>query len=62
MIKFPKYTRPIVTMACGSGHILAVTENHELFSWGCGSYGALGFGTREDIWEPRQLIINKGEE
>lgn len=63
VIKFPKFTRPISSMACGSAHILAVTEAWELFTWGCGNYGALGFGSREDIWEPRhlELFMEDGE-
>jgi hypothetical protein len=30
-----------------------------MFSWGCGQYGALGFGKRDDIWEPTRLEIFK---
>jgi len=26
VIKFPKYTRPITLLACGSAHILAMTD------------------------------------
>lgn len=58
-IKFPKHTKPIVAVACGSAHVLAINEQHEMFSWGFGQYGALGFGTRDDIWEPRRLIIKR---
>lgn len=52
VIKLPKYTRPIKVISCGSAHALALTDMGDLYSWGCGSYGALGFGLREDINEP----------
>jgi len=48
-IIFPKLTSKIKITACGSSHILALTENGDLYSWGSGSYGALGFGSRDDI-------------
>lgn len=62
VIKFPKYTRPIQLVACGSSHILALTEELELFSWGCGNYGALGLGTRDDVHLPTKIIILKKEQ
>jgi len=36
---------------------LALTIEQEMFSWGAGNYGALGFGYREDVTVPRQLDI-----
>ena len=33
---------PIVQVAAGQGHVLALTIDYEMFSWGQG--GALGFG------------------
>jgi alpha-tubulin suppressor-like RCC1 family protein len=31
-----------------------------MFSWGCGGYGALGFGNRLDVAEPKKLeIVNQ---
>jgi alpha-tubulin suppressor-like RCC1 family protein len=39
-----KIDKSIMSVACGSAHILALTDNFKLFSWGVGSYGALGFG------------------
>lgn len=40
---------------------MAITENYELFTWGNGEYGALGFGTRDNILEPRHLVIEKND-
>jgi alpha-tubulin suppressor-like RCC1 family protein len=57
VITFPKFTEQIATMACGLSHCLAITSTMRLFSWGNGSYGALGFGSLEDQVEPRELVI-----
>jgi alpha-tubulin suppressor-like RCC1 family protein len=52
VIKFPRLTRPIISLACGSGHILAITDNYSLYSWGCGANAALGFGSKIDVPNP----------
>ena len=41
--------------------MLAITNKNELYTWGMGEYGALGFGTREDILQPRHLNIQRNE-
>ena len=56
-IKFPRFTKPIVCVSAGSAHVLALTLDQEMFSWGEGSYGALGFGSREDVCSPRRLDL-----
>jgi hypothetical protein len=30
-----------------------------MFSWGTGSYAALGFGSRENVKLPRELLLNE---
>ena len=57
VIKFPRLTRPIISLACGSGHILAITDNYSLYSWGCGANAALGFGSKIDVPNPKLLRI-----
>ena len=34
----------IVDIACGTGHNLALSELHRVFSWGTGCQGELGIG------------------
>jgi len=58
-IQFPKFTEPVREMACGQAHILAVTQANSMYSWGNGSYGALGFGNREDVFTPRHLKVQQ---
>lgn len=35
----------VVQIACGAKHALALTNNGELYSWGCNSEGQLGLGS-----------------
>jgi len=37
----------ITSIACGSFHTLALTENGDVLSWGCGYYGQLGLGNNK---------------
>lgn len=59
IIKFPMFTRPIVSVACGFYHTLALSIDYEMYSWGNGSYGALGFGMDKDhnVTSPTKLEI-----
>ena len=38
----------IRTVACGSWHILALSHEGLVFSWGCNAYGQLGTGDKLD--------------
>jgi alpha-tubulin suppressor-like RCC1 family protein len=44
----------IVKMACGSHHILALTGDGKVYSWGSGSEGSLGHGAYQDESVPRK--------
>lgn len=59
IIKFPMFTKPIVSVACGFYHTLALSIDYEMYSWGNGSYGALGFGMDKDhnVTTPTKLEI-----
>lgn len=57
-IKFPKFTKPLVSVSCGSAHVLVLTIDNVMYSWGDGSYGALGFNSRDSIYAPRKLEIH----
>jgi len=54
-IRFPRWTKPIQKLSCGSAHVLALSVDGSLYSWGSGAYGSLGFGSREDIIFPAKL-------
>jgi alpha-tubulin suppressor-like RCC1 family protein len=42
-------------IACGSHHILALTSNGKVYSWGDGSWGKLGHGSETEEWLPRPI-------
>jgi len=56
-VKFPRFTKPIICVSAGSAHVLALTLEQEMFSWGEGSYGALGFGSADDVCSPKRLDL-----
>eukprot|EP00824_Muranothrix_gubernata_P020693 TRINITY_DN4136_c0_g1_i1.p1 TRINITY_DN4136_c0_g1~~TRINITY_DN4136_c0_g1_i1.p1 ORF type:complete len:700 (+),score=115.76 TRINITY_DN4136_c0_g1_i1:59-2101(+) len=47
--------RRIIYIASGSRHSVALTENYELFTWGCGANGQLGHGHQSDVDSPRRV-------
>ena len=42
-------------MACGGYHAAALDASGGLFAWGEGAFGALGFGSRASLAEPRRV-------
>ena len=48
-------------MACGSTHVLAVTNEHEVFAWGNGDDGRLGLGSSESHPTPQEVRNNSEE-
>lgn len=61
VIQFERFALPIEQVACGQAHILAVNSNGQLYSWGQGHYGALGFGDTWDKRSPTELQIKVDE-
>lgn len=45
----------IVSIAAGQGGSVAVTAGGKLYTWGSGSFGALGHGDSKDQWAPKQV-------
>lgn len=43
------------SIACGSHHILALTTEGKVYSWGDGSWGKLGHGSETEEWMPRLI-------
>ncbi|CAG5116155.1 unnamed protein product [Candidula unifasciata] len=50
----------VVQVSCGSAHILAVTNDHEVFSWGRGDGGRLGLGNCEPTTSPQPVVVPEG--
>ncbi|XP_020588013.1 ultraviolet-B receptor UVR8 [Phalaenopsis equestris] len=49
---------PVKMVATGAEHSAAVTEDGDLFGWGWGRYGNLGFGDRNDRLVPEKVSIH----
>ncbi|KAM9320673.1 serine/threonine-protein kinase Nek8 [Gastrophryne carolinensis] len=47
----------IVHVSCGASHVLAVSNEKEVFSWGRGDNGRLGLGSQESHNSPQQVAI-----
>jgi alpha-tubulin suppressor-like RCC1 family protein len=53
-IQFEKFCNPVVSVACGSAHILVLTMAGEMYSWGDEKNGCLGHEDESyDAWKPR---------
>uniref|UniRef100_A0AAY5EHL4 Serine/threonine-protein kinase Nek8 n=1 Tax=Electrophorus electricus TaxID=8005 RepID=A0AAY5EHL4_ELEEL len=47
----------LVQVSCGASHVLAVTNEREVFSWGRGNSGRLGLGTQDTHNSPQQVSV-----
>ena len=59
VVNFPRFCPKIVMVSCGIGHILVLTSHYEMYSWGNGEYGALGFGTIISQPQPTKLLVKQ---
>lgn len=48
-------SKKILSVACGTQHTVAVTEEGDVYSWGRGRSGALGHGNRDDVSTPKKI-------
>ncbi|XP_045600714.1 serine/threonine-protein kinase Nek8 [Procambarus clarkii] len=48
-------------VACGSAHVVAVSVDHQVYAWGCGSNGRLGIGSRMTQLWPQHVEIQYSE-
>ncbi|XP_067833249.1 serine/threonine-protein kinase Nek9-like, partial [Heptranchias perlo] len=44
-------------VSCGDNHVVALTRNKEVFSWGCGEHGRLGLDSEEDYPYPERVNL-----
>jgi regulator of chromosome condensation len=54
MVKFPRIVKTlqnksVIRVACGGLHSVAVTEDGEVYTWGCNDDGALGRDGEENF-------------
>uniref|UniRef100_A0A667Z2T8 Serine/threonine-protein kinase Nek8 n=1 Tax=Myripristis murdjan TaxID=586833 RepID=A0A667Z2T8_9TELE len=47
----------LVQVSCGASHVLAVTNEREVFAWGRGDNGRLGLGTQDSHNCPQQVCV-----
>uniref|UniRef100_A0AAQ5X8K5 non-specific serine/threonine protein kinase n=1 Tax=Amphiprion ocellaris TaxID=80972 RepID=A0AAQ5X8K5_AMPOC len=47
----------LVQVSCGASHVLAVTNEREVFAWGRGDNGRLGLGTQDTHNCPQQVCL-----
>nr|XP_006823755.1 PREDICTED: serine/threonine-protein kinase Nek9-like [Saccoglossus kowalevskii] len=50
--------KPVEQVSCGDCHVLALTQDGEVYSWGCGEYGRLGLGSEDDFSLPQRVPIH----
>ncbi|TNN62103.1 Serine/threonine-protein kinase Nek8 [Liparis tanakae] len=47
----------LVQVSCGASHVLAVTNEREVFAWGRGDNGRLGLGNQDTHNSPQQVCL-----
>ncbi|XP_056151594.1 serine/threonine-protein kinase Nek9 [Lampris incognitus] len=52
--------RPVCQVSCGDNHVVVLTQNGDIYSWGCGEHGRLGLDCEDDFSSPMQVEIPKG--
>ncbi|XP_021346577.1 serine/threonine-protein kinase Nek9-like isoform X2 [Mizuhopecten yessoensis] len=48
-------TRPVAEVSCGQCHVIALTRDRDVYSWGCGEFGRLGLGSEDDFASPQKV-------
>lgn len=51
---------PVVKIAAGGRHSVAMTKSGKSFAWGFGSFGQLGNGVFESASSPKEMVISNG--
>eukprot|EP00794_Sanderia_malayensis_P005950 gene5950-6640_t len=47
----------VLQVDCGDAHVVALADDGEVYTWGCGQYGRLGLGTEDDSAVPEQMPL-----
>ena len=48
-------TRCRLQVSCGDAHVVAITRNGDVYTWGCGEFGRLGVGNEDDYATPQKV-------
>ena len=61
-LSVPKLVESLLTVdvsdvACGTGHVVIVGSQGDVYSWGRGSLGRLGLGNEEDCCTPQEVRL-----
>jgi Regulator of chromosome condensation (RCC1) repeat len=48
----------VINLACGDNHVLALTSNCQVYSWGSNEYGQLGHGDCESRVDPKLIELS----
>ncbi|XP_023931133.1 serine/threonine-protein kinase Nek9 [Lingula anatina] len=54
------HSKPVEQISCGDAHVVALTKEGEVYTWGCGEYGRLGLGSEDDHNLP-QKVTTRGK-
>lgn len=49
----------ILDISCGDEHIVAVTEDGQVFVWGSNPDGRLGTGDMEEVRLPKRVCVSR---
>ncbi|XP_037551032.1 serine/threonine-protein kinase Nek9 [Nematolebias whitei] len=52
--------RRVHQVSCGDNHVVVLTQDGSIYSWGCGEYGRLGLECEDDFSSPMQVTIPRG--
>ncbi|XP_023402139.1 serine/threonine-protein kinase Nek9 isoform X2 [Loxodonta africana] len=52
-------SNPVEQVSCGDNHVVVLTRNKDVYSWGCGEYGRLGLDSEEDYYTPQKVDVPK---
>jgi RCC1 and BTB domain-containing protein len=51
----------IVSITCGAGHSLVLTDVGHVYSWGCNDWGQLGIGNTTHQNTPQKVLLNNNQ-
>uniref|UniRef100_A0A3P9IZ44 non-specific serine/threonine protein kinase n=1 Tax=Oryzias latipes TaxID=8090 RepID=A0A3P9IZ44_ORYLA len=52
--------RPVQLVSCGDNHVVVLTRDKDIYSWGCGEYGRLGLESEDEFSSPMQVKVPIG--
>lgn len=52
-------SNPVEQLSCGDNHVVALTQDKDVYSWGCGEHGRLGLDSEDDWATPQQVDVPK---